>query len=62
MNAYAVIVVTSVLIGLVCAAIAQRTNRDPLRWFFIGALLNVAALALLAFIAKRRATHVTARG
>jgi len=54
MNAYLAYVVTSVLIGIVCAIIAYRVGKDPLRWFFFGVLLNVLALGLIMFVKNRR--------
>ena len=54
------VVVTSILIGLVCAFIAYHTGRDPLRWFLGGLFLNAIALALIAAVGKlenRRASR-----
>jgi hypothetical protein len=61
MNAYLVLIVTSVLVGLACAAIAHRTQRDPLRWFLAGALLNLLALAVIVLANKRGESHAAAR-
>jgi hypothetical protein len=55
MQAYFIYLATSVIVGWVCAAIAYRTGRDPIRWFLIGAALNIAALAVITLVQNRKA-------
>lgn len=54
MITYLIIAVTSVLIGLICAAIAKRNGKDPTTWFIIGALLNVLALAIFVAVGRKK--------
>lgn len=53
MSTYAIIIITGILVGSICAAIASKKNRDPVLWFFVGAVLNVLALGVIAFLEKR---------
>lgn len=50
MNAYFVLVMTSVVIGLVCAGVAYKKGKDPFVWFFAGALLNVFVVIFILLI------------
>lgn len=54
MNIYALALVLSVICGLVAAVIASRKGRDPVKWFFVGAALNLFGLAAVLFIQRRR--------
>lgn len=54
---YLIIVVTSVLVGAICAAVAQRRGKDPVRWFWAGALLNALGVMLI-LVMKRQAVRV----
>ncbi len=58
MNIYLVFVVTSVIMGVSCSAIARRFGRNPLRWFFLGVLLNILALATVLYSSKRKEVRV----
>lgn len=49
MNAYFVLVVTSLIIGSICAAVAHKRGKDPVKWFFAGALLNVFVVIVILF-------------
>lgn len=57
MNSYLILVITSILIGVVCAVVAHRTRRDPLLWFACGVVLNLFALAAIAMISKQRSAN-----
>lgn len=61
MNVYFLIVATSLFVGMGCAFAAYQMKRDPLRWFVAGVMLNVLALALIAFSDYRRKPHVETR-
>ncbi len=61
MNTYLIFVVTSVIVGLVCAAVAERYRRDPVRWFIVGAALNILALVVVVAAGKRRLGDGTSR-
>lgn len=54
MNTYAIIIITSILVGSVCAAIASKKNRDPVLWFFIGVVLNIVGLGIISFLESRK--------
>ncbi len=51
---YAVLIVTTLLVGFACAAIAKHKGKDPLIWFIAGALANILALATVIFIQKKK--------
>jgi uncharacterized membrane protein YoaK (UPF0700 family) len=53
MTTYAIIIITSILVGAVCATIATKKNRDPVLWFFIGVALNVVGLGIISFLESR---------
>jgi small-conductance mechanosensitive channel len=54
MTTYAVFVVTSVIIGFICAAVAKRQGKNPTLWFLVGAVLNVLVLALVYFFLREK--------
>ncbi len=54
MDAYLILVVTSLLVGAACAWYARLKGRDPLRWFLVGAVLNIVAVGALAARNMRR--------
>lgn len=58
MVTYTIIVVTAILIGFVCATIAKQKGKDPVKWFVIGVVLNVLALAIIHFYGRKK--HATA--
>ena len=45
-----------VLIGVICALIADSKNRNALGWFFGGALFGVFALIAVAVLPKTEKT------
>ncbi len=55
MEIYIVIVITSILVGVVCATIAKQKGRDPVKWFLSGAFLNVLALSVVIFSERKNA-------
>ena len=54
MITYVIIAVTSASSGLICAAVAKQNGKDPTRWFLIGVLLNVIALAILFAVWRKK--------
>lgn len=50
---YALWLLTSLVCGAVAAAIARYKGREPVRWFFVGAGLNVLALAIVSLVSNR---------
>jgi len=44
-----------IIAAILCAALANRYNRDPGGWFFIGLLSSFAGLALLLCVGPRSA-------
>lgn len=54
---YELWLVTSVIFGVLAAVIAKIKNRDPLKWFLIGFVTNLFALAIIALIKNRRAQN-----
>ncbi len=51
---YTLWLVTSVVVGAVSAVIARMKGRDPVVWFFIGAALNIIALAAVLLVSNYR--------
>lgn len=51
---FAVLIVTTLLVGFACAAIARHKGKDPFIWFVAGAILNILALATVIFIEKKK--------
>jgi hypothetical protein len=51
--AYEIWLGTSVVTGLISAFIAHRKGKDPVVWFFIGALFNVVVFFMVAQIKRR---------
>ena len=54
MAKYVALVVTAFLCGLVAAGIAKAKGRNPVQWFFVGALLNVVALGAILVYSSRQ--------
>jgi len=54
MNLYFVLVMSSVLWGFAAAFVARTKGRSPLRWFVIGAVLNVLAVAIIMDASRSR--------
>lgn len=52
MSLYYVLIITSFVVGLACAMIAQRRKKDPLLWFLAGVVFNVVALAFILTSSK----------
>ena len=49
-----VLIVTSVICGCLATRFARKNNRDPRRWFALGVVCNVFALALLLALGQSR--------
>jgi hypothetical protein len=39
-----------VIIGIICAFIAQQKKRNPIGWFFLGVLFSLISLTVLIFL------------
>jgi uncharacterized membrane protein YhaH (DUF805 family) len=56
MENYAIWIITSILVGFVAAFVAKSKGKDPVLWFFLGALFNLFVL-LFALGVKKRKEH-----
>ncbi len=54
MNGYVIWLLISVVVGAIAAEIAKVRGRDPVKWFFLGMLLNVAILGLIVGVSAKR--------
>ncbi len=44
------IILSAALFGLLCSGMAQRKNRNPIIWFFVGFSFGIFAVTLLLFL------------
>lgn len=64
LNLYQVFLLTSIGLGVIAALLAKAKGRDPVRWFAIGAALNVLGLIIVMLVENRlpdRTRSATAR-
>lgn len=54
-------VVSSALCGFVAAFIAKLKGRPPMPWFVIGLVLNIAVLAVIFAVERRRKQRCLSR-
>ena len=52
MVVYLILIITNLLAAGTAAVFARQQNRDPVRWFYIGLLSNVLAIALILLAGK----------
>lgn len=58
MLTYTTWLVSSLIIGLICAAVAKIQGKNPLNWFLAGFLLNILVLGAIGImkVVKTRKT------
>ncbi len=54
MSGYLIWVTTAILVGVIAAWVAKSKGKDPVKWFFIGAALNVFVLLVISGVQKKQ--------
>lgn len=54
LNLYEAFLMTSIAVGVIAALLAKAKGRDPVRWFAIGAALNVLGLIIVMLVENRQ--------
>lgn len=60
MTTYAVWIMLSIVVGLVCALIARAKGKDAVLWFILGACFNIVALVIIAQVEKKKREKIDA--
>lgn len=54
MYSYPIIAITTIVVGIGFALWAYHSNRNPSRWFAIGAVINLAVMFILNYRNHRK--------